>query len=860
MAFKLKSAHNTSTNDPESLFRDLRSRKVEGLLAQQADTLRSYMAQEHQSDLALELPTGSGKTLVGLLIAEWRRRKHQERCVFLCPTKQLVNQVAEQAREKYGIPTLTFLGSKNSFEPAAVSAFENCEAIAISTYSSLFNINPFFDDVGVFIFDDAHSAENYVSSCWALEISKANDAELFSAMRQLIDPLIPEHDRSRFESSDDQPLDAQWVNTVPLPRLWDIYSRLVSVLDLYCTEGALLYRWRMLREHITACNLFYSSRNFLLRPVVPPTQSFRPFSGARQRIYMSATLGEGGDLERIFGQPKISRIAAPPGWDKQGIGRRFFVFPMRLWKESEAEVKAIEWIHKFPRAIILTPSDKESSRLSKIVNQTGYSILSADEIESSKKAFTTKDRSVGILANRYDGIDLNGDECRYLIISGLPEATNLQERFLITRMAASTIFSVRLRTRVVQAVGRCTRSATDWALVVILGEKIHRYFSRPEQRATLHPELQAEVEFGFEESAATSINDLEENITNFIAQNAAWKDADDAILESRDNKKQDSSEHVIALGKIVADEVLFLNALWNGQYERAVTHAKNVLAVLNGNALRGYRAWWNYLAGNAAFLASKSGQPSMHKVAHIHYENAAGAALTLPWLNLMRVDTSPPPLDLQRDADVAVMVERLENNFEKFGSSNSTKIERQFLEIRSGLISPDSEKFETAQVALGALLGFESHNSSASGAPDPWWIIGKRQGIVFEDYTATGDNPRISKAKTLQAKGHTAWLAQHHQDIDFSVVLCTSSNILDEAAYPFVENLSYCAVSDFVQFSEDAFKVVRKLWDAFPGVGDLAWRGEAAYVLQTNSMAPNDILTRLTKHSLSDLREKPFST
>jgi hypothetical protein len=39
------------------------------------------------------LPTGSGKTLVGLLIGEWLRRKNKERVVFLCPTRQLVNQV-----------------------------------------------------------------------------------------------------------------------------------------------------------------------------------------------------------------------------------------------------------------------------------------------------------------------------------------------------------------------------------------------------------------------------------------------------------------------------------------------------------------------------------------------------------------------------------------------------------------------------------------------------------------------------------------------------------------------------------------------------------------------------------------------
>lgn len=36
-----------------------------------------------QADVAIKIPTGSGKTLVGTLIAEWRRRSRAERVVVL---------------------------------------------------------------------------------------------------------------------------------------------------------------------------------------------------------------------------------------------------------------------------------------------------------------------------------------------------------------------------------------------------------------------------------------------------------------------------------------------------------------------------------------------------------------------------------------------------------------------------------------------------------------------------------------------------------------------------------------------------------------------------------------------------------
>jgi len=107
-------------DDPEALFRDLRKRTVPGLLSHQADVLRSYLTAHTQyADIALRLPTGSGKTLVGLFIAEWRRRRYDERVVYLCPTRQLVNQVAQQASTKYGIDLHAFTGSRANYDARA---------------------------------------------------------------------------------------------------------------------------------------------------------------------------------------------------------------------------------------------------------------------------------------------------------------------------------------------------------------------------------------------------------------------------------------------------------------------------------------------------------------------------------------------------------------------------------------------------------------------------------------------------------------------------------------------------------------------------------------------------------------------
>jgi superfamily II DNA or RNA helicase len=63
---------------PEALYDRLRLHDpdVVNLWSHQADALRAYYVEHRsRSDVAVELPTGAGKTLVGLLIAEWRRQK-----------------------------------------------------------------------------------------------------------------------------------------------------------------------------------------------------------------------------------------------------------------------------------------------------------------------------------------------------------------------------------------------------------------------------------------------------------------------------------------------------------------------------------------------------------------------------------------------------------------------------------------------------------------------------------------------------------------------------------------------------------------------------------------------------------------
>ncbi len=118
MAFKTSTfAHAVAVN-PAAHFKTLTKRQYPDVMPHQKDMLEAYCAKHEKSpDVALQLPTGSGKTLVGLLIADWRRIKFGDRAVYLCPTRQLVRQTVLQARNQYGIDVSIYRSEKRTSRP-----------------------------------------------------------------------------------------------------------------------------------------------------------------------------------------------------------------------------------------------------------------------------------------------------------------------------------------------------------------------------------------------------------------------------------------------------------------------------------------------------------------------------------------------------------------------------------------------------------------------------------------------------------------------------------------------------------------------------------------------------------------------
>lgn len=851
MSFKKKKPMASAPATPVGLLPLLTRRTIPDAMSHQKDMLAVYAEDMvDQPDVAMQLPTGSGKTLVGLFIAEWRRRKFKDRVVYLCPTRQLVNQTVAQAEKQYGIDAVGFTGSHRDYAPGDVSDYRTGTKIAVTTYSSLFNSSPFFNNPDTILLDDAHAAENYIAKMWSLEIPSADGplSSLHTALAGVVKPYINGQSYARLTGDWEDRFDATWVDKLPTETVTKLTPQLIAALDAHKEASKdIRFTWPLLRDHLHACHVYLASREILIRPLVPPSWTHLPFHDAKQRIYMSATLGAGGDLERLTGRAKIARIEAPEDFRKAGVGRRFFVFP-GLSLEPEACEKLRKRMQKYAgRSVVLTPNTSAAEAIAKqFDDEEDFEIFNADDIETSKEKFVKSEKAAAIMAGRFDGIDFPNDECRLLCLDGLPKATNAQERFLMSKMGASALLNERTQTRVLQAAGRCTRALQDRSAVFVTGHELLDYLADDRNWRHFHPELQAELDFGVYQSKDASSKGFMEAFKSFFDNDAGWDEANSEIVSDADSKVQDPYPAMDELEAVVRHEVAYQRALWSQDFERALEEARAITSKLTAPELKGYRALWHYLAGSVSQMLSKTADDGADKAAREQFVAAKDSAPSVPWLaQLTRGETSLAAAGDAPSEEVTVQVERLENVLLALGTASEHKFEKRAKAILDNLAAPKT--FEEGQRQLGDLLGFVTGNGKGDAAPDPWWL-GSKMGVVFEDHADGKVTTVFSATKAKQAALHPDWLQENElkaESLDIVSVVVTPCTAAGHGAKPALRKVRYWSLDDFRSWAKETITIVRTLKTSLPPNGDLFWRMNAADTLSSNGRTLESILDTL---------------
>jgi hypothetical protein len=830
-----------SYDSPEELFVNLPSRaSTHGYLrGPQQDALRIYNEHSGEQNVALELPTGTGKTAVGLVIAEWHRRRSRRPVAYLTLTNQLAGQVLKEAQEKLGLPCADLRGTKETRNPAEVGRYKSADAIGVTTYSNLMNANPVINEAGLLIFDDAHGGEQYVAGMWTVKVTLREHPNLYKEMLTVLRPAMSDS-QYRAISEQSSIFSTELVDTT---RHNGVIQTLTSLLDNEEDKG-ILFPWRLIRNHLKACLILVSQQSIIIRPLIAPTHVHNSFASAAQRVYMSATLSGEADLLRGYGVTSIKIIQAQhPQWGKR------YIFAPGLYMGEDQVFHLIGKIfdeQSIQRALVLAPSYQSEEKAFSVFRDNAHhpSRLRAKDVEESLSPFTNVTNAVLTLAGRYDGIDLPGDHCRLLILFDSPAAVGALERHLLEHWQLGPLLRRRERTRLIQGMGRCTRDATDYAVVLLVGQSIVDAICTPALVEGLPGEIQREIAWGREQGASERDEPgaLGELILGIMNEPEYRSEANTSMEELTPGQVRLEPE---AFQESAKREVKFSRALWEEDYSTAYQTAKQAADAVSGSELSGYRAWWLYLASLAASYAEDAVSviDCLNRVKGTGINSGFADYL----LRSRRVENVEAMAGEGEDSQVDSVWSHLNYlgwNGPKF-SENINNTKKQLATLA------DATTFHMGLEALGKFLGAKTIRSTDDGAPDVVWVF-LQQYLTFEAKTGKKLENPLSKTDLLQANAHADWVNHHRSDLGklHSVGVIVAQNItLDNIAEPFAGKLKGITSDDLLAWVDQTFSSLTDIRTEFSGKEYGQVKSEFKARLNEKSLLIDSVLERFTSLS-----------
>ena len=734
--------------EPLQIFQRLTLRgSIENIWEPQAEALREWHRCRSDSDVAIEMNTGGGKTLVGLLIARSLVNEMKRRVLYVCPNNQLVEQTYDRAREISLSPARRYKSAwKNRGE------FDSGNEFCLTNYATVFNGKSIFrnDDIGALIFDDAHVAENNIREQFTLRIP--SDHPAFSRILDLCRSHFANSGRETYfnDVAEKRSSSALFIPTFIVWKHANQFRRTLLDTDVADDDNN-QFAWEHIKDHLNHCCFVANGRSLQITPVIPPLAELNYFREGTRRVYLTATLPSQASFARAFGisEPTILR---PSG--KAGDAQRLFVFVHGADDETQRE-RAKELV-KEQKSCVISPSARKGRNWKPpaTIYDAGYGQEEIDRFAKSEEA-----EMLGLVA-RYDGIDLPGEACRLLILDGLPSGESLIDQFIDQSIQVETIRTSHRATRIVQAIGRIFRSNTDHGVVLLVGTQLQSWIRTPDNQAFLPKLLQKQLLLGVE---------LERQVQK---GQTTWEELIGAVLKGDRNWDEMYDEYVDQFetnvtpppsdwhARVVLDERKALDQLWAGQFQRAAELYASLDVDAEQHEPR-LGAWYRHWQG-LALLCSDDRQEALLK-----FLSAANrrSELGRPTERREKVFGQPEV------AEIGEQAKTLAHWYRK----NKTQLFGTVRPVSSDLIyGPEANKAEEALKRLGLLIGLhaERPDRSINTGPDVIWQGSGGPSVwAFELKTDKNEGGEYSKKDITQCHDHREWLASNHgNDCELTIV------------------------------------------------------------------------------------------
>lgn len=755
--------------DPIEIFRRLpKPPGINDLYTSQAEVLQAWFQKRSDKDVVLKLHTGGGKTLVGLLIAQSKLNETAEPVLYLTPTRQLVKQTVEKAKE-HGISVVAYeKGGLND-------DFINGKAVMVATYKALFHGKSKFgirgasqlQTVSAIIIDDAHAAFSVIRDSFTLALKNENG----SSYNQLADLF-----RQTFKKIDkigtfDDIISGREYAVMEVP-YWAWHEQLDTVHEILKSDtNKDDFVWPLLRDNLHLCHALISQKSFTITPIFPLVNMFPTFAEAPHRIYMSATIADDSEIIRTFDAnpdsirtPLISKSLA-------GISERMILIPdlMACDFDLSSAKKLLQWTSNTKNlgSIVLVSSDESALKWKEIAIVTKGSAEVEVEVENLQKRQTP---GPVVFANRYDGIDLPCDSCRLLVMDGLPIGTSSYELFKAAALYGGTSIIRMLAQRIEQGIGRGARGSGDHCVIILFGSKLAAWIAKDANFKFLTSATKAQLEMGTEISKEINeLKDLANTISRSYTRDTEWTEYHAEMLaELVDEDLQDQYSYSQAKTERKA-----FNLWQDGYPDKAITKIEKYLEITNTLDSQ-TRGWMQQLG---ARIADKWGKPELaERLQQEAYSNNR---------NLVKPKIIPPYRPMTKSSKQAEMITQQLGDYRfRRGLLQSFEDTVSFLHSHAS-----SNQFEKSMLELGQFLGFsaERHDNNGEG-PDVLWLLPNKTGFVIEAKSRKKNKSAFTKEEHGQLLVAEKWFHKNYQEYKCVRISVHPQNIATEAA---IANGSY---------------------------------------------------------------------
>ena len=693
------------------------------------EELSEKMKNSKIKDYAISLPTGTGKTLIGLLLLRYLMLREKLTAMYLCPNIFLCKQILKDARD-LDIPAVPLYGKWSEIPTNYKNNFLSGDSIGIATYSTLFNSYPRVGKVGLIVMDDVHAAGDSIISNWSLKIERDINAELFDQVYEKIKPVLNRSQRNAIDSKPN--INEQY--EMLYSRQWlPVIDDLIPILDAHSRDNDIKYQWETARNKLENYFCILHRNSIEIRSLTPPSHTLHQFNEAKYRFYMSATLDNTGNLENNIGIEKLEWISLN---DIDVPGNRLMLNLDLLMPKNTDENKVISIVQKVNKTIILTQSIAHQSILKSALKDVGYKgrvfTPNSENICGDMDKFKNSQKAVLLLAGRYDGIDLGNGIADGIIMYHLPQAINSFESFTTLKWETNDESVARAIQRVHQGMGRCTRRDSDQVMIFFIGDDLIKIIQNPQTILSFPGKLRKELEL------CQQIKDqakLDAYINAVIEQTDAWKKLKENIireaakLNSGELKTINNTEHFV-FSK-------YSNYLWNGNYTAAQDLATTIMGKLNDEGKEKDSAIWAYLGGVSSDISSFiNGKDPSLETGNRLFEQAVSRANNREWFGSLSNFLHSTELKDAVEMDRVKIIYRNLSNFPVEQNKFKEYIEGLIKKVEDNEVKNNEDKnIKQFLKEFGTLLGYDTLVPSRPGAPDCIWSLNGTAAYIFEAKT-----------------------------------------------------------------------------------------------------------------------------